>query len=90
MSLDQVEAAIREMPAEERGRLLLWLDEHRYELFAGEDVTDAQRAELLLRRSEYETQRESFARVETEDALNRFFQDIRREVHTRISSAAAH
>jgi hypothetical protein len=54
MSIEQVESAIREMPPEDRRRLLLWLDEHRYELFAGSDeVTEAQKTEVLRCRQQY-------------------------------------
>ena len=90
MSIEQVETAIRGMPPEERRRLLLWLDEHRYELFAGaDDVTDAQKAELLRRRKEYLEHPERFIRVTTEAELDRFFEDIRREVQARLSPAGA-
>ena len=37
MSIEQAEAAIRELTPEERRRLLLWLDEHRHELFGASD-----------------------------------------------------
>jgi len=88
MSVEQVESAIREMPTEERRRLLLWLDEHRYELFAGSDgVTEAQKAELLRRRQEYFDHPERFIRVTSEAELDRFFEDIRREVQARLPSA---
>jgi hypothetical protein len=87
MSIEQVESAIREMPPEERRRLLLWLDEHRYELFAGSDeVTQAQKAELLHRRQEYFDHPERFIRVANEEELDRFFEDIRREVQARLPS----
>ena len=90
MSIEQVEAAIREMPPEERRRLLLWLDEHRYELFAdSDDVTEAQKSELLRRRQEYFEHPERFLRVTTEAELDRFFEDIRREVQARLSPARA-
>jgi hypothetical protein len=84
MSIEQVESAIREMPPEDRRRLLLWLDEHRYELFAGSDeVTEAQKTEVLRRRQEYFDQPEQFRRVTNEQELDRFFEDIRREVQAR-------
>jgi hypothetical protein len=90
MSIEQVESAIREMPPEERRRLLLWLDEHRHELFAGsQDVTEAQKAELLRRRQEYFEHPERFIRVTTEAELDRFFEEIRREVQARLSPARA-
>ena len=88
MSIEQVESAIREMSAEDRRRLLLWLDEHRYELFAGSDeVTEAQRTELLRRRQEYLDHPERFARVTNEQELDRFFEEIRREAQARLPSA---
>jgi hypothetical protein len=87
MSIEQVETAIRGMPVEERRRLLLWLDEHRYELFAaGEDVTRAQQDELLRRKQEYFDHPERFIRVTSAQELDRFFEDIRREVQARLSS----
>ncbi len=90
MSIEQVEAAIRQMPPEERRRLLLWLDEHRYELFAdSDDVTEAQKSELLRRRQKYFEHPERFLRVTTEAELDRFFEDIRREVQARLSPARA-
>jgi len=90
MSIEQVESAIREMPAEERRRLLLWLDENRYELFAGSDeVTEAQKAELPHRRQEYFDHPERFIRVTNEEELDRFFEGIRREVQARFSPARA-
>ena len=90
MSIEQVESAIRELPAEERRRLLLWLDEHRYELFAGSDeVTEAQKVELLRRRQEYFDHPERFIRVTNEEELDRFFEGIRREVQARLSPAGA-
>ena len=85
MSIEQVESAIREMPPEERRRLLLWLDAHRYELFAGsEEVTEAQKTELLRRRQEYFDHPERFIRVTNEQELDRFFEDIRRDVQARL------
>ena len=88
MSIEQVESAIRELAPEQRRRLLLWLDEHRHELFCdGDEVTEAQKAELLLRRQEYFDHPERFIRVASEEELDGFFKDIRREVHARLSPA---
>ena len=90
MSIEQVESAIREMPLEERRRLSLWLDEHRYELFTGsEEVTEVQKAELLRRRQEYFDHSDRFIRITNEQELDRFFEDIRREVQARLSPARA-
>jgi hypothetical protein len=90
VSIEQVQSAIREMPAEERRRLLLWLDEHRYELFTQSDeLTEAQKGELLRRRQEYFEHPERFIRVTNEEELDRFFEHIRREVQARLSPARA-
>ena len=81
MSIEQGESAIRQMSPEERRWLLLWLDEHRYELFAGSDeVTEAQKDELLRRRQEYFEHPERFICVTSEEELDSFCEDIRREV----------
>jgi hypothetical protein len=88
MSIDQVESAILELAPGDRRRLLLWLDVHRHELFCESDeVTEAQKAELLHRRQEYFDHPERFIRVTNEEELDRFFEDIRREVHARLSPA---
>ena len=88
MSIEQVESAIRGMPPDERRRLLFWLDENRYELFTGSDeVTEAQKAELLRRRQDYFEHPERFIRVTNEEELDRFFEGIRREVQARLQSA---
>ena len=88
MSIEQVESTILELASDERQRLLLWLDEHRHELFGnGDAVTDAQKAELLRRRQEYFDHPERFTRVTSEEELDRFFEGIRHEVHARLSPA---
>jgi hypothetical protein len=88
MSVEQVESTILELAPAERRQLLLWLDEHRHELFCdGGEVTDAQKAELLRRRQEYFDHPERFARIASEEELDRFFEDIRHEVQTRLSPA---
>ncbi len=88
MNIEQVESAIREMPPEERRRLLLWLDEHRYELFTESgEIMEAQKDELLRRRQEYFEHPERFIRVTNEEELDHFFEDIRREVQARLSPA---
>jgi hypothetical protein len=54
-------------------------------LFAGSDeVTEAQKTELLRRREEYFDHPERFTRVTNEQELDRFFDDIRREVQARL------
>src|SRR5881394_3292741 len=90
MSIEQLESAIREMGVEERRRLLLWLDENRYELFVENgQIAESQESELLRRRQEYFSNPEQFVRVANEEQLERFFESIRREVQTRLSPAGA-
>ena len=70
--------------------LSLRLDENHYELFGESDeLAEAQKAELLRRRWDYFDYPERFIRVTNEEELDRFFQDIRREVHARLSPARA-
>lgn len=91
MSIEQVESAILQLTPEDRKRLLLWLDEHRHELFSntfsGADVTEPQKSELLRRRQEYFEHHERFIHLETEEDLDHFFEGIRRDVQARVSSA---
>jgi len=90
MSIEQVETAIREMGAEERRMLLLWLDENRHELFAeNNQIAEPQQSELLRRRQEYFSDPEQFVRVSNDEQLDRFFESIRREVQTRLSPTRA-
>jgi hypothetical protein len=89
MSVEQVETAIRQLPPEDRRRLLIWLNDHRHELFMDEQVSAEQRAELLARQNEYVTRRHEFIRVATETELESLFQGIRSEVQARVSPAGA-
>ena len=52
MSLEQLEAAIRQLTSEERQRLVLWFEENRRELLELEEdeLSDEQKAEILRRR----------------------------------------
>ena len=89
MSIEQVESAILELRPDERQRLLLWLDEHRHDLFspvdADEDLSDAQKAELLRRRREYDEHPERFQRMDG-PALDAMFSRIRAHVAARLPS----
>ena len=92
MSIEQVESAILELPSNERQRLLFWMDEHRHELFSvtTEGLDPAQKTELLRRRQEYFEQPTRFIRLNSEEELDHFFEGIRHEVQTRVSSARTH
>ena len=91
MSIEQVESAILQLAREDRKRLLIWLDEHRHELFSGVtnrgDVTEPQKSELLRRRQEYLDHPERFVHLETDEDIDRFFEGIRRDVQARVSSS---
>jgi hypothetical protein len=52
VSLEQLEAAILELPSSDRQRLALWFEENRRELLGDEsdELTEQQKAEILRRR----------------------------------------
>ena len=54
MSLEQIEASILDLSAEERRRFALWFEAHRSDLLPElqdeEDLADEQKAEILRRR----------------------------------------
>jgi hypothetical protein len=56
VSLEQLESAILELSPEQRQRLAVWFEEHRRELLGdeGDELTDAQKTELLRRREQAE------------------------------------
>lgn len=71
-TLIEIEAAILELPPQEKSQLVDWLDEHRDDIAP---VTDEQRAELRLRQSEL------IAHPELAQPLNAdFFTELRRKV----------
>ena len=88
MSMEQIESAIKAMPPEERAQFADWFDAHRDELVAGkdDDLSEAQKAELLARRREYDEHPERFARMDKQ-ALDQMFGRIRKNVAARLSSA---
>lgn len=88
MSVEQIEFAIRAMPPEERAQFADWFDAHRDELVADrrDDLTEAQKAELLQRRREYDEHPERFVHMDKK-ALDQMFGRIRKNVAARLSSA---
>ncbi|MGV3757725.1 MAG: hypothetical protein ACO1QS_20275 [Verrucomicrobiota bacterium] len=86
MSLDQLEAALKQLPVIERRRFVDWVDDHRAELLDLDEVNEAQKEELLRRRQEYEDHPEKFLQL-NESELDGFFEGVRREVQARVSSA---
>ena len=70
MSIEQLEAAIRSLPAPERRRLVTWLDDHRHELIGTEgvgDIESSQRDEVLLRLAETDSEPGSLQPLEEAD-----------------------
>ena len=55
MSLQQLEAAIRALPPEDRWRLAEWFEDHRAELLgeSDDDLSEEQEAEILRRRDAF-------------------------------------
>ncbi len=88
MSTEQVESAILGLAPDDRRRLLLWLDEHRHDLFGSSEVTEPQKVELLHRRQEYFDHPERFIRISREKELDQFFKDIRSDVQARMVFSA--
>lgn len=88
MSAEQIEATIEAMPVKERLKFARWFDEHRHELLgtAREGVSEAQKAELLRRRREYDEHPERFVRL-NKKSLGQMFTRVRKNVAARLSSA---
>lgn len=88
MSIEQLEFALRNLSQDERRKFAEWFDTHRDELVAdkGDDLSEAQKAELLQRRREYEEHPERFSRMDKQD-LDQMFVRIRKNVNARSSSA---
>ena len=89
MSVKQIESAIKDMPPEERAQFADWFDNHRHELVAddgSDDLSEAQTAELLQRRREYDEHPERFAHMDKK-SLDAMFARIRQNVASRLSPA---
>jgi hypothetical protein len=91
MSVEQIEATIESMSASERKKFVRWFDNHRHELIgesaaAPDDLSEAQKAELLRRRREYDEHPERFVRM-TKKSLDQMFNRVRKNVAARLSSA---
>ena len=89
MSVEQIESAIRAMPPAERAAFANWFDAHRHELVAddaGDDLSEAQKAELIQRRHEYDEHPERFTRMDKK-SLDQMFNRVRKNVAARLSSA---
>ena len=85
MSVEQIEATLLKLPSAERAAFANWFDAHRHELVA-DDLSDAQKTELLRRRREYDEHPERFVRM-NKKSLDQMFNRIRKNVAARLSSA---
>ena len=96
MSLAEIENKVLALSEEERRQFANWfyknegkilpppLDEGDGDL--GE-ISEAMKAELLLRKQEYFDHPERFIRFETREAMHAWFEEIAREGKARVSSA---
>ena len=87
MSVEQIESAIKAMPPAARAEFADWFDLHRDELIFGkaDDLSAAQKSELLARRREYDEHPERFVHMD-KPALDQMFGRIRKNVAARLSS----
>ena len=92
MSLAEIENQVIALPEEERRQFAEWFLQNQGKILPppldeGGDVTRAMQAELLLRKQEYFDHPERFRRVKTSADLKAYFDEVRDEVRTRLSSA---
>ena len=89
MSVEQLESAIKALPPEDRAQFVEWFDDHRGELVAevADDVSEAQKAELLRRRQEYDEHPERFVSMDKK-SLDQMFARVRKNVAAQIPSAS--
>ncbi len=98
MNLAEIEAQVLALSEEERVEFATWF--HRNEckilpppLDDGEDekgdVSEAMKAELLLRKQEYFDHPERFIRFETDEELRAWMEEICREAKARVSSTGS-
>ena len=85
MSVEQLEATLLKLPPAERAAFADWFDAHRHELLA-DDLSEAQKAELLQRRREYDEHPERFVHLDAK-GVDEMCERINREVKSRLSSA---
>ena len=96
MSVEQLEERVRHLSQEELQRFAEWWEAYRESALLPpptvheappDNESEAVKQELLARRREYEEHPERFIRFKNEDELDRYFEEIRREVAARVSSA---
>jgi hypothetical protein len=85
MSTSEIKAAIGELPTTEQAELAAWLLQQCEPSAPAE--SGAVIEELNRRKQEYLDHPERFVRFENESEMKEWFEDIRREVDSRVSSA---
>jgi len=95
MSLAEIEKQVLELSEEERRQFAAWFYQNEGKILPpplddgeGEsgEISEAMKAELLLRKQEYFEHPERFIRFETDEEMRAWFEDIAREGKARISS----
>jgi hypothetical protein len=94
MSLTEIENQVLALSLDERRQFAAWFFENRAQILPptseeqGEGgVSEAIKTELLRRKQEYLDHPERFRRVETREELTQYFDEIRDEVRSRLSSS---
>ena len=96
MSLAEIESKVLELSEEERRQFADWFFQNQGKILppplddgGDEDgeMSEAIKAELLLRKQEYFDHPERFRRVKTKAELKAYFDEVRDEVRARLSSA---
>lgn len=81
MSVEQLESAIRALPARELRRLARWFDDHRHELLPGsqnnlsDEIESSQKREVLARLAETDSSPDKLQSFEKTD-LDQMIQEI--------------
>ena len=96
MSLAEVEQQLLQLSEEERHQFAAWFFQNQGKILppplddGGDEegeVTEAMKAELVLRKQEYFDHPERFRRVTNKAELKAYFDEVRDEVRHRLSSA---
>ena len=95
MSLAEIEKQVLAHSEEERRQFAAWFHQNEGKILPPEvdegkrddDLSEAVKAELLLRKQEYVDHPERFRRVETKAGLKAYFDEIGDEVRARLSSS---
>jgi hypothetical protein len=96
MSLAEIEKQVLELTEEERRQFAAWFYQNEGKILPppldedegdGGEISEAMKAELLLRKQEYFDHPERFRRVKNKAELKAYFDEIRDEARNRLPSA---